>query len=155
MFVTGKGGVGKTTIAAALALLAARAGRRTLVCEVDAKGTLAAAYESGPLTFAPRQVADRLQAMAMNTEDSLREYLSLQLFVVLKLDLKKLYHFDRRAGCPCDGNGRVIISFINLLDVAGGNLIAFCCLTVGGNNNPLQTLQCQDGGPMWVRWDRR
>src|SRR5829696_3807820 len=83
LFVTGKGGVGKTTISAALALLAARAGRRTLVCEVDAKGSLAAAYETGPLTFTPRAVADGLQAMAMNTEDSLREYLALQLRIPL------------------------------------------------------------------------
>ena len=90
VFVTGKGGVGKTTISAALALLGARAGRRTLVCEVDAKGTLAAAYESGPLAFAPRQVADRLKAMAMNTEDSLREYLSLQLRVPLLARIRPL-----------------------------------------------------------------
>ena len=40
VFVTGKGGVGKTTIAAALALLAAEHGRRTLACELDAKGDL-------------------------------------------------------------------------------------------------------------------
>src|SRR4051812_38198772 len=46
LFVTGKGGVGKTTVSAALALLTARNGLRTLVCEVDAKGTLAAAYET-------------------------------------------------------------------------------------------------------------
>jgi anion-transporting ArsA/GET3 family ATPase len=38
VFVTGKGGVGKTTMAAALGLLAAQRGKRTLVCEVDAKG---------------------------------------------------------------------------------------------------------------------
>ena len=38
LFVTGKGGVGKTSVAAALADLAARAGQRTLVCEMDAKG---------------------------------------------------------------------------------------------------------------------
>jgi len=83
VFVTGKGGVGKTTISAALALLAARSGRRTLVCEVDAKGTLAAAYETGRLAFEPRQLEDGLFAMAMNTEDSLREY--LRLFVKVPL----------------------------------------------------------------------
>ena len=50
LFVTGKGGVGKTTIAAALALLAARAGKRTLVCEVDAKGNLADFFDAAALT---------------------------------------------------------------------------------------------------------
>ena len=34
VFVTGKGGVGKTTVAAALGLAAARQGKRTIVCEV-------------------------------------------------------------------------------------------------------------------------
>jgi anion-transporting ArsA/GET3 family ATPase len=90
VFVTGKGGVGKTTISAALALLGARAGRRTLVCEVDAKGSLADAYESGPLNFTPRPAAERLQAMAMNTEDSLREYLALQLRVPLLARIRPL-----------------------------------------------------------------
>ncbi len=79
LFVTGKGGVGKTTVTAGLALLAAQQGRSTLVCEVDAKGTLAAALECGPLAFTPRPTQPGLMAMAMNTEDSLKEYLSLQL----------------------------------------------------------------------------
>ena len=83
LVVTGKGGVGKTTVAAGLALLATRHGRRTLVCEVDAKGSLAGAFDSGPLAFAPRTVAPDLWAMTMNTEDSLREYLALQLRVPL------------------------------------------------------------------------
>jgi anion-transporting ArsA/GET3 family ATPase len=90
LFVTGKGGVGKTTVSAALALLGARAGRRTLVCEVDAKGTLADAYETAPLGFNPRQVADGVHAMAMNTEDSLREYLALQLRVPLLARVRPL-----------------------------------------------------------------
>src|SRR3954470_24114717 len=79
LFVTGKGGVGKTTVAAALGLLAAREGKRTLVCEVDAKGNLADFYEMTPPGFAPVQVQPNLHVMSMDTEESLKEYLSLQL----------------------------------------------------------------------------
>lgn len=81
VFVTGKGGVGKTSNAAAIAELAARRGRRTLVCEMDAKGALADAFDTLPLTFEPRRLDTNLFGMAMNTEDSLREY--LRLFVKL------------------------------------------------------------------------
>ena len=77
IFVTGKGGVGKTSIAAALAQLAARNGRSTLVCEMDAKGALAAAFGAAPFGFTPQQLSPNLYAMAMNTEDALREYLRL------------------------------------------------------------------------------
>jgi anion-transporting ArsA/GET3 family ATPase len=84
LFVTGKGGVGKTSVAAALADLGARSrGKRTLVCEMDAKGALAATFDTTPLAFEPRQIDPGLFAMAMNTEDSLREY--LRLFVKVPL----------------------------------------------------------------------
>jgi anion-transporting ArsA/GET3 family ATPase len=79
LFVTGKGGVGKTTVAAALALLAAERGKRTLVCEVDAKGNLADFVETGPTGFDEREIAPRLFAMSMDTEASLKQYLNLQL----------------------------------------------------------------------------
>jgi anion-transporting ArsA/GET3 family ATPase len=79
LFVTGKGGVGKTTIAAALGHLAASQGRRTLLCEVDAKGNLAGAFETGPTEFREREIAPNLWAMSMDTEASLREYLRLQI----------------------------------------------------------------------------
>lgn len=79
LFVTGKGGVGKTTIAASLALLASQQGKRTLVGELDAKGNLADFYETGPTSFKEREVAPNLWAMSMDTEESLKEYLSLQL----------------------------------------------------------------------------
>jgi anion-transporting ArsA/GET3 family ATPase len=79
LFVTGKGGVGKTTVAAGLALYAAEHGRRTLVCEMDAKGDVAAYFETGPTSFAAREVFPSLWAMSMDTEASLREYLRLNL----------------------------------------------------------------------------
>ena len=83
LFVTGKGGVGKSTIAASLGLLAAEQGKRTLVCEVDAKGNLADFYEAGETEFAARELQPNLWAMSMNTEESLKEYLSLQLKIPL------------------------------------------------------------------------
>jgi anion-transporting ArsA/GET3 family ATPase len=79
LFVTGKGGVGKTTIAAALGHLAASHGQRTLLCEVDAKGNMAGAFETGPTEFKEREIAPGLWAMSMDTEASLKEYLGLQL----------------------------------------------------------------------------
>ncbi len=79
LFVTGKGGVGKSTIAASLALLAAERGKRVLVCEVDAKGNLADFFETGPTSFEERQVLPNLWAMSMDTEASLKQYLALQL----------------------------------------------------------------------------
>ncbi len=83
LFVTGKGGVGKTSMAAGLALLSAQRGRRTLVCEIDAKGDLADSFEVGGLSFGPTELAPHLWGMAMDTEESLREYLKLQLKVPL------------------------------------------------------------------------
>jgi anion-transporting ArsA/GET3 family ATPase len=79
LFVTGKGGVGKTSVAAAFGILAATRGKRTLVCEVDAKGNLADFFEAGPTGFEPREIEPNLLAMSMNTEASLREYLKIQL----------------------------------------------------------------------------
>ncbi len=83
LFVTGKGGVGKTSVASALALLAAQHGKRTLVCEVDSKGDLGDFYGLGPLAFRPTEVRHDLHAMAMDTEESLKEYLRLHLKVPL------------------------------------------------------------------------
>ena len=83
LFVSGKGGTGKTTVAAAIADLAASRGKRVLVCEMDAKGALAAAFEVGELHFRPTELRPGLHAMVMNTEDSLREY--MRLFVRIPL----------------------------------------------------------------------
>ena len=78
LFFTGKGGVGKSTVTAATALLAAERGKRVLLVEVDAKGNLTALFEHAPVGFEPRQVFPGVHAMQMDTEASLREYLKVQ-----------------------------------------------------------------------------
>lgn len=50
---------------------------------MDAKGALAAAFDVAPLKFTATEIAPRLYGMAMNTEDSLREYLRLYVRVPL------------------------------------------------------------------------
>jgi anion-transporting ArsA/GET3 family ATPase len=78
LFFTGKGGVGKSTVTAATALLAAERGQRVLLVEVDAKNNLTALFEHAPVGFEPRQVHPGVYAMQMDTEASLREYLKVQ-----------------------------------------------------------------------------
>jgi hypothetical protein len=106
LFVTGKGGVGKTSVAAALGLLAASHGKRSLVCEVDAKGDLAFAFEADRLRFKPREVQPGLWAMAMDTEQSLREYLNLQLHLPLVGRIGPLAEprLRRQRGAGCEGD---------------------------------------------------
>jgi anion-transporting ArsA/GET3 family ATPase len=81
LIVTGKGGVGKTTVAAGLAELAARHGKRVLLIAVDAADDIARCFEHEPVGFSPREVAPSISVLTMNTEDSLREYLRLNLKV--------------------------------------------------------------------------
>jgi anion-transporting ArsA/GET3 family ATPase len=83
LVVTGKGGVGKTTVAAGLSLLGARQGKRTLACEIDAKGDLAAAFDLRDVRFEPTRGPDGVNVMAMDTEASLREYLKINLHLPL------------------------------------------------------------------------
>jgi anion-transporting ArsA/GET3 family ATPase len=81
LFFTGKGGVGKSTVTAATALLAADRGQRVLVVEADAKGAIPGHFEQPSVGFEPREVYPGVCAMAMRTEDSLKEYLKLNLRV--------------------------------------------------------------------------
>ena len=68
-FVVGKGGVGKTTVAAALALTLARRGRRTLAVEMEPGGRLAA--------LLGREADPRLYVLHVDGRAALEEYLSL------------------------------------------------------------------------------
>ena len=89
VIVTGKGGTGKTTVSAALALGAARAGRRVLVVEVGADEQIPALLDpGGPAAgYQGRAIAPNLWAMRIGPFEALAEYLGLQLGVRQLVDL--------------------------------------------------------------------
>lgn len=78
LIVSGKGGVGKTTVAAALALVAARHGRRVCIAEVDRKGTLPRLFGGPTLGYEPRQLSPGVFGMNIVPEAALAEYLDVQ-----------------------------------------------------------------------------
>lgn len=78
LIVSGKGGVGKTTVSAALAVVAARQGRKVCIAEVDRKGTLPRLFGGGELTYDPSEIAPGVWGMNIIPEESLAEYLDVQ-----------------------------------------------------------------------------
>lgn len=74
LFVTGKGGVGKTTFCAALALALAGQGKRVLVAMPQGKERLSALLGSPPLTSEIAQVGNNLWAVNLAPERALYEY---------------------------------------------------------------------------------
>jgi anion-transporting ArsA/GET3 family ATPase len=78
VLVTGKGGVGKTTVAAALGLAAARRGKRTVVCEVAEQKRLPALFSS-PQADGETEIAPGLFAISVDPERAKEEWLRYQL----------------------------------------------------------------------------
>jgi len=87
LFVTGKGGVGKSTIAIAMGLAAASRGKRTIVCEVGGQETASRAFRRAEIGFHEVAVSDNLWAISIDPDQSLREYLLLQLRVRAMRDM--------------------------------------------------------------------
>ncbi len=80
--VTGKGGTGKTTVAAALALALAAGGRRVLLTEVEGRQGIAQLFDTPPLPYEERKVAlapggGDLYALSIDPEDALLDYLHM------------------------------------------------------------------------------
>lgn len=76
IFVTGKGGVGKTTVAAAVGQCAADSGRRTLIIETANDGSLAQLFGHRQLGVAPRRLQTRLDAVRVDARQLVEEYFS-------------------------------------------------------------------------------
>jgi anion-transporting ArsA/GET3 family ATPase len=80
LYVTGKGGVGKTTVAAALGLAAAKAGRRTIVCEVAEQDRVSRAFRrEGVVAETEVMLAENLWAITIDPQRALEEWLGKQI----------------------------------------------------------------------------
>ncbi|EFQ83364.1 Anion-transporting ATPase [Aeromicrobium marinum DSM 15272] len=80
--VTGKGGTGKTTVAAALAMALAGRGQKVLLCEVEGRQGIAQLFDVAPLPYEERRIATGLgggevYALAIDPESALLEYLEM------------------------------------------------------------------------------
>ena len=87
IFLTGKGGVGKSTVAAALGVVAARRGKRTIVCEVAQQERMSAVFHTKGVGYHETEIAEGLYAFSIDPQRALEEYLQLQIKVKPLYDL--------------------------------------------------------------------
>ncbi len=87
LFVTGKGGVGKTTVAVALGLRAAAEGKRTIVCEVSAQENASRTFGHAEVGFHEVEMRENLWSISIDPDESMREYVLLQLKVRAMRDM--------------------------------------------------------------------
>jgi anion-transporting ArsA/GET3 family ATPase len=87
VFVTGKGGVGKSTVSVALGLAAATRGMRTIVCEVSAQEHASRIFHRAAVGFHEVEMAEGLWTISIDPDRALQEYLLLQLKVRAMRDL--------------------------------------------------------------------
>jgi len=90
--VSGKGGVGRSTVCAAIALEAARRGKRVLVCELNTKERIPSLLGGEPVGDEIGQVAEGISSVNIRPDVAMREY------GLMKLRVRALYRaaFENR-----------------------------------------------------------
>jgi anion-transporting ArsA/GET3 family ATPase len=93
IFVTGKGGVGKSTVATALGLVAARRGLRTIVAELASQDRVREAFDRRGETFEEVRLADDLFTISIDPQHAMEEYLKVKTGAVGQaLGHSRLFH---------------------------------------------------------------
>ena len=87
IFLTGKGGVGKSTVAAALGLVATRRGKRTIVCEVAQQERMSSVFHTKGVGYHETEIARDLFAFSIDPQRALEEYLQMQIKIKPVYDL--------------------------------------------------------------------
>jgi anion-transporting ArsA/GET3 family ATPase len=87
VIVTGKGGVGKSTVALSLALTAAASGQRTILCEVSSQEHISHLFHRAEVGFHEVEMAENLWAISIDPDEAMREYVLMQLRVRAMRDL--------------------------------------------------------------------
>jgi anion-transporting ArsA/GET3 family ATPase len=93
IFVTGKGGVGKSAVATALGLLAAGQGRRTIVAELASQNRVGETFHRDAAPFEEIELADGLFTISIDPESAMEEYLRVKTGAVGQaLGSSRLFH---------------------------------------------------------------
>jgi anion-transporting ArsA/GET3 family ATPase len=79
VFVTGKGGVGKSTVSAALGVAAARQGKRVIVCEVAQQERISRVFSGEGVGYHETEISPGLFGFSIDPQRALEEYLLLQI----------------------------------------------------------------------------
>lgn len=103
--VTGKGGVGKTTVATAMALALSRKDKRVLLAEINGSGRVPNLLGIAPVGYAMREIYDNLWLTDISSQEALKEY------VLLIIRIEALY--------KAVFENRLVNSFLRLLPALG------------------------------------
>jgi len=96
LFVVGKGGVGKTTVSAALGIAAKRQSKTTLLVEVGDADTIGQVFERGTLPESPIQIQPDLWGVRINAKSVLQEYIKLHVnipFIAARIVRSRIFEY--------------------------------------------------------------